>query len=102
MKSSREIYIDYKRAREAAEELEEIAEKTEKLANGSLRNIGAELSSGWKCDAASVFLEKQEQTGAGIRQTAAGIRGIARDIRAEAYRYYMEEMRAIEILSDGV
>lgn len=100
MRSSNEIYIDYKKAREAAERLESVADQIDRLVRNDMQNTIAELSAGWKCDASNAFAAKQEQAGDNIRSLASTIRSIASDIRADAYRYYKAEMEAIEILSD--
>ena len=50
MKEKEEIYMDFKRAKEAAKELDEIVDQMSQVANYKLNSTMNELSASWDAD----------------------------------------------------
>lgn len=99
MKSKNEIYIDFKRARKAVNELEEVANLLSKIANTELNKTKNQLSTSWKCTGADVFQTKEERLQAMISASERTVRSIAEQIKRDAERMYEAEKRAYEIAS---
>ena len=99
MKSKQRIYMDFKRAREAADRLDSVASDLSRTADSDLQSTMDTLSSGWKCTASDTFRGKEEQLGTNIRQTAQTPDALADTIRSDAQRLHGAEMRAYELAS---
>ena len=97
MKGSREIYLDYKRARQAAEKLEAIADDLERCGSRQMADTLEELSASWNCSASPAFRSKGETLKDHVNRTGKKLRQTAEEIRNEAWRIYQAEMRALEI-----
>lgn len=99
MKDTNEIYMDFKRARQAAEELEKVAEHLHKISGAQLPYIMDQLSASWKCPEAETFQGKEERLRTLIIKSEASVRSAAAQIRRDAQRLYEAELRAFEIAS---
>lgn len=97
MKGSREIYLDYRRAKQAAERLECIADDLNRYGRGAMPSILEDLSEAWRCSASSNFRAKGERLGESAGRTSQKLRQTAENIRRDAWRIYQAEMRALEI-----
>lgn len=99
MKGSSEIYMDFKRARQAAEELENLADLLRRISKADLQQIIQQLSATWICPEAEMFCKKEEQLRFRVEEIQAEMYSIAKQIRQDARRIYEAEMRAYEIAS---
>ena len=99
MKSKQKIYMDFRRAKEAAERLDGVAENLLRSADSEMQTVMDNLSAAWKCTASSAFRSKEEQMKTNIKQSATALRTLADKIRNDAYRIYQAEMRAYELAS---
>lgn len=99
MKEKYEIYMDFKRAKEAANELDEIADQMNQVANRKLTAAMDETASAWECDAERIFGEKTEQIRANVNHNIQTAKNLADRIRSDARRMYEAELKAYEIAS---
>lgn len=99
MKSKQKIYMDFKRAREAADRLDGVANDLVRTADAEMQAVMDNLSGVWKCTASNTFRSKEEQMKNNMKQSAATLKNLADKIRNDAYRIYQAEMRAYELAS---
>lgn len=99
MSRKSEIYMDFKRAKKAADQLDTIAENILRVSTGHLGTAKSTLGASWECSAATNFQNKEQRLQDNITRTASSIRMIASEIRTEAERLYKAEMEALEIVS---
>lgn len=99
MKEKHEIYMDFMRAKEAARELDEIADQMNQVANHKLSAAMDETASTWKCDAERIFGEKTERLRSNVNHNIQTVKNLAERIRSDAKRMYEAELRAYEIAS---
>ena len=98
MREKHEIYMDFKRAKEAARELDEIADQMDQVANRKLTSAMDEVASVWECDEEHIFSEKTEQLRVHVNHIQV-VKKLADQIRSDARRIYEAELRACEIAS---
>ncbi|MDO4543775.1 MAG: WXG100 family type VII secretion target [Clostridia bacterium] len=91
------LLLDYRRAREKASRLEEIAGEIENEARNRLGSSIEELGSNWKGDNAAAFLYKAEVMQEDLLEQATKLRRIASTIRSAAKKVYDAEIAAAEI-----
>ena len=99
MREKHEIYMDFKRAKEAARELDEIADQMDQVANRKLTSAMDEVASVWECDEEHIFSEKTEQLRVNVNHNIQVVKKLADQIRSDARRIYEAELRACEIAS---
>ena len=99
MKGANEIYMDFRRAGQAIEELEEVAEILHTVSNVQMRQMMEQLSISWKCPGADIFQRKEECLREKIVKTEQSIQLIADELRRDARRLKKKKKRAYEIAS---
>jgi len=99
MKEKDEIYMDFKRAKQAADQLDAIAADLAGTSKQKLSSTMGNLNVTWKDAAAADFNKKSEVLQSNISQAISAIKSIAESIRNDARRMYEAEMRAYEIAS---
>lgn len=99
MSRESEIYMDFKRAKEAADQLDAIAANISKVSTGNLSTARNTLLASWECPSANAFQNKGQILQDNIMKTASTIRTIASGIRSEAKRLYEAEQKALAIAS---
>lgn len=97
MKSLFSIEFDFQQATKRAEELEEIAADMNKLANEDLESSMQSLSTAWKGEAATAYLEKGSMLKEKILKSSSDLKKAASTIRSVAKRTYNAEMTAYTI-----
>ena len=100
MSSRSEIRFDFRQANNQANDLDNVADRLEKLARNTMEASMRSLASAWKGQNATEFLSKEDRLQQDIQNTAAEIRGIASDIRIAAQRVYNAEMEALRIAEE--
>ncbi len=99
MKEKEEIYMDFKRAKEAAKELDEIVDQMSQVANYKLNSTMNELSASWDADEKRKFQEKEEAIKNSMNHNIQQMKTLANKIKNNARRIYEAELRAYEIMS---
>lgn len=97
MISEATIMMNYTRAKQQADRLNEIASKVERLSTENMQRTLQGVSSDWKGDNASAFLNKGNKLQGDLRATAGEIRNAATALRTSAKRIYDAEMAALAI-----
>lgn len=100
MASRESIEFDFKKAKEQAEKLDEVAERLNRLSNKSFSATMQQLSSVWKGENATLYLDKGDSLQEKMNATARELQNIASDIRAVARRMYEAEMNALRIAQE--
>lgn len=99
MKGANEIYMDFRRAGQAIEELEEVAEILHRMSDVQLRQTMGQLAASWKCPGADIFQKKGEYLREKIAKSEQSIYIISDQLRRDARKLYEAEKRAYEIAS---
>ena len=97
MSSKSEIRFNFRKALYQAEQLDNLADRADKLAKDQMETSIQALASAWKGENATAFLKKEEQLKGEVSQSAAEIRSIAAEIRSIARNVYLAEMAALRI-----
>jgi uncharacterized protein YukE len=97
MASRYSIEMDLRQAQNQANKLDDIANNISTLANKKFESTLQNLSSNWKGNSASTYLNKGTKLQGQINSTASELHAIASDIRTIAQRIYDAEMAALEI-----
>ncbi len=97
MASRYQIEMDFSRANQKAQDLDDIASDLSRLGNTDLENTLQGLSSEWKGDNATKYVQKGGELKSKISTTAANLRNVASTIRAIARNTYNAEMEALRI-----
>lgn len=100
MASRESIEFDFKKAKEQAKKLDEVAERLNRLSNQSFGGTMQQLSSVWKGENATLYLNKGDRLQEKMNATAGELQNIASDIRAVARRMYEAEMNALRIAQE--
>lgn len=100
MASRQSIEFDFKKAKEQAKKLDEVAERLNRLSNKNLSDIMQQLSSVWKGENATLYLDKGDRLQEKMSATAKELQNIASDIRTVARRIYEAEMNALRIAQE--
>lgn len=91
------IELNFRQAKQQAEQLESLAKSLENLAKNDLDGTLRQLSSAWKGESASAYMRKGERLEEKIIQTAEDLQRTAQTIRSTAQRTYNAEIRAREL-----
>ena len=97
MKSRNEIKIDFQRAKNQVDELEQIAREMKQLATNDLTSDFQNLSNAWKGDAATAYMQKGNILREKIISNAGALMESAELMRSAATRTYNAEMRAYQL-----
>ena len=100
MSSEVSIYFDFKRARDQAEALENLANQLKTLSDSNLENTMMGISRNWTGTNANAFLGKANSLQEKIKDTSKDLDNIATDIKRIAKRIYDAEMLAIQIANE--
>lgn len=91
-KSKHEIKMDYEKAKQQADKLDEAARELDKLQSQNFNNTLQQISVNWKGIPASAYLQQGRKLQGNIKTTASELRNIASAIRTIARRIYEAEM----------
>ncbi len=91
------IEVDLARARQQAEQIEEIARILDTLAKNSMAASLAGISSAWQGDNAGMFVRKGDSLQGKVAQTASDLKIAAANLRNAADRLYRAEKKAEEL-----
>ena len=94
------IRMDFKRAKEKAEDLEEVSQELKKLASGPYDASLEQLSRHWKGENASSYIKKGGDLREQMLKTAQELGNTAQVIRQIAREIYEAEMEAWRIVHD--
>jgi len=97
MASKYQIEMDFSRANQKAQELDEIAADLSKLSNTDLENTLQGLNNEWKGENATKYIQKGTLLKGKISNTAANLKSVASTIRTIARNTYNAEMEALRI-----
>ena len=91
------IAFNFERAKQQANELDEIANNLSKLATSDFAGTMQNVSVNWKGENARKYLGKGERLQSDMRSTASSLRSVASEIRTVARRIYDAEMYALAL-----
>lgn len=91
------IFLNFQKAKQQADELEQIAGDLSKLSSKSLNDVLQNVSANWKGESASQYLSKGSILQEDLTETAKSLLDIASEIRTIAKRIYDAEMEALRI-----
>lgn len=97
MASRASIEFDFHKAEAQADKLDTVADQLTRLSDHKFGNAMQHLSSNWKGENASLYLDKGGRLQEQMDGTAKELHSIASDIRTIARRIYEAEMRALRI-----
>ncbi|MGN1139997.1 MAG: WXG100 family type VII secretion target [Oliverpabstia sp.] len=97
MKTKESIKIDFNNAMKQAASVDTCAEELRKVGR-QLQEVINELGSGWKGEAASLYLQKCETLSSKINKSANDLSKISSTISKTAKVYYETEKAALEIV----
>jgi WXG100 family type VII secretion target len=89
------IQMDFTKAKAQANQLEQIAQDIEKLANSDLEECMSGVATNWKGESATAYVKKGRQLEVEMRKSAKELRKIAQTIRKVAKNTYDAEKTAI-------
>lgn len=95
--SEASIMMDFKKAKQQADSIEAIADRLSNLSSTSFDDTMKMLSSDWKGDSASTYLNKCLILQGALDDTVTSMRLIADTIREIARRIYEAELKNLEI-----
>jgi WXG100 family type VII secretion target len=97
MKSEYQIYMDFRRANQVAEDLRAIARNTRDAADQDLQSALSRIQSNWEGENADAFQTKGTRLKQQVDQLAKDVDRIANAIETIAQNTYNAEMRAVQI-----
>lgn len=97
MKSQYAIYMDFKKAKDQADQLDALAKSMNEIKNTELQNCIAGIGKYWTGDNADAFLAKVRTVQGKIGNTADDLTAAASTIRQIAKQTYDAEMAAYKI-----
>lgn len=97
MKQDYQIYCDYKKAINKANQIENYAKKILSVSQEELGSEMKSLSAVWKGEGMNIFQRKYLETNSQVTETYRDLIKIAKLIREVAEKNYRAEMRALEI-----
>lgn len=97
MASRESIEFDFRKAEAQADKLDTVADQLTRLSDNKFGSAMQHLSSNWKGENASLYLDKGGRLQEQMDGTAKELHSIAADIRTIAKRIYEAEMRALRI-----
>lgn len=95
--SETSIMMDFKKAQQQADSIDDIASRLSNLSSINYDNTMKMLSSNWKGDSASTYLNKCLALQESLNDTVSNYRLTAESIRNTARRIYEAEMKNLEI-----
>ena len=96
MKTRYSLYMDFVKAYNQADRLEELAAELRQLRDGEYNDCMRQITAAWKSENATAFLKKADRVGDRIGSTAEQLKKTAETIRRIAKRTYDTEMAALE------
>ena len=96
-KTKNEIEIDFTRAIEQAQELENLAENLSRVANNGVESALLTLKNNWRGDTGESMEVAGKKTIADIYRTADDLVRVAKSIRLTADLVYQAEKKAVEL-----
>lgn len=100
MASRYQIQMDFNKAGQKANELDDIADRLSRIAETDLQNILNGLGNDWKGDNADAYIRKGSGIGENMRETVKNLRSTAATIRTIAQNIYNAEMEALRIAEE--
>ena len=97
MASRASIEFDFHKATAQADRLDTVADQLKMLSDNKFGGAMQHLSSNWKGENASLYLDKGGKLQEQMNATSRELYSIASDIRTVARRLYEAEMRALRI-----
>lgn len=94
------IIFNFQKAKQQADELEQIANDLSNLSGKDFNSIMQNVSTSWKGEAATAYLKKGEILQEDMVKTANSLRDVAAEIRKTAKRLYDAEMEALRIAKE--
>ena len=91
------IKLNYNKAKQAANDLEEVADRLSRLANNTMDDAMQTVSTGWKGDNASSFLRKANVIQDEIADVAKEVLARATETKNAAKKIYDAEMANLKI-----
>lgn len=95
-----EIYFNYNKAMEQADELDDVAGRLAGAADRDMENILSEVGSAWRSDSSAQYLQKGRKVKGDLHTTAGNLRNIASAIRTIARRIRDAELEAWRIANE--
>lgn len=100
MASRYQIQMDFNRAKQKAQDLDNIANDLSRLSGTDLRNTLDGLSHDWKGDNANKYIQKGYTLKNSMDNTVKNLRNVASTIRTIAQNIYNAEMEALRIAEE--
>lgn len=100
MSSLSEIYFNYNKAMEQANQLDDIAGRLSNAASQEVEKILNDINHAWKSDNTSAYIKKGQKVEADMKATADNIKSIAGTIRTIAKRVLDAELTAWRIANE--
>ena len=97
MKTELEILLDHQKAMAQANQLDEIADKLDRLSEDKMEDALGKLKSAWQSDNSPAFYSKSAIVQGDIKNSAGNVRKIARAIRETANAIKKADLAALEI-----
>ena len=97
MSSLSEIYFNYDKAIKQAGQMETVAKKLRKAADGRVYDILNDVNSAWKSDSTPQYIKKVQKVEGDILITAGNLDNIAQAVRTIAQRIKEAELEAWRI-----
>ena len=97
MSSLSELYFNYDKAIKQAGEMETVAKKLRKAADGTMDDILNDVNSAWKSDSTPQYIKKVQKVEGDILITAGNLDNIAQAVRTIAQRIKEAELEAWRI-----
>ncbi len=98
------IRLNYRKATQQADRLDEIASRINNMANNEFEDTLNGIAAAWKGENSKEYLRKARNLKGSINNSASNLKSIADEIRRKAYRVYLAELDAMKIArerSDG-
>ena len=96
MKTSQEVYMDFRAAKDVVNELRQIAREVRRTSSTDLRLALSRVRSNWRGNNADAFLDKGTKLQKNIEETANYLDSLVNDIQQIADNTYRAEMEAIK------
>lgn len=100
MSSLSEIYFNYNKAVEQANQLDDIAKRLNNAASQDVEKLLNDINTAWKSDSTAAYIKKGQKVEADMRTTVNNIKNIAGTIRTIAKRIFDAEMEAWRIANE--
>ncbi|MBD5459952.1 MAG: WXG100 family type VII secretion target [Lachnospiraceae bacterium] len=100
MASRYQIQMDFNKAGQKANDLDDIADRLSRIADTDLQNVLNSLGSDWKGDNAGAYIQKSQGVREHMQETVKDLRNTATTIRTIAKNIYDAEMEAVRIAEE--